>query len=130
MPKFDTVGHVALTVTDVTRSSDFYNQVFGTETAMSTSDEGGDFALLVGPSLILGLRKHPGTGGADRFDPARVGLDHIGLHVSSRDDLEQWREHLDAQGVQHSGVIEDQFGLHLNVKDPDNIALEFFVSAL
>ena len=26
----------------------------------------------------------------------------------------------------NSGIIEDENGLHLNAKDPDNIALEFF----
>jgi hypothetical protein len=33
---------------------------------------------------------------------------------------------LDEQGVTNSGIIEDENGLHLNAKDPDNIALEFF----
>ena len=33
---------------------------------------------------------------------------------------------LDEQGVTNSGIIEDESGLHLNAKDPDNIALEFF----
>ena len=35
---------------------------------------------------------------------------------------------LDEQGVANSGIIEDEGGLHLNAKDPDNIALEFFYS--
>ena len=33
---------------------------------------------------------------------------------------------LDEQGVTNLGIIEDENGLHLNAKDPDNIALEFF----
>jgi hypothetical protein len=33
---------------------------------------------------------------------------------------------MDEQGVANSGIIEDEGGLHLNAKDPDNIALEFF----
>jgi hypothetical protein len=33
---------------------------------------------------------------------------------------------LDEHGVTNSGIIEDEGGMHLNAKDPDNIALEFF----
>jgi glyoxylase I family protein len=62
----------------------------------------------------------------DRFDPAPVGLDHLGFHVADRQQLEAWRVRLDEQGVTNSGIIEDEAGLHLNAKDPDNIALEFF----
>jgi hypothetical protein len=58
--------------------------------------------------------------------PARVGLDHLGFHVADRQQLEAWRVRLDEQGVANSGSIEDENGVHLNAKDPDNIALEFF----
>jgi hypothetical protein len=47
-------------------------------------------------------------------------------HVADRQQLEAWRVRLDEQGVTNSGIIEDEAGLHLNAKDPDNIALEFF----
>jgi hypothetical protein len=43
-----------------------------------------------------------------------------------RQQLEAWQVRLDEQGVTNSGIIEDENGLHLNAKDPDNIALEFF----
>ncbi len=36
--------------------------------------------------------------------------------------------HLDEKGVDSSGIVESPFGLHLHVKDPDGIALEFFVA--
>jgi glyoxylase I family protein len=58
--------------------------------------------------------------------PARVGLDHLGFHVADRQPLEAWQLRLDEQGVANSGIIEDEGGLHLNAKDPDNNALEFF----
>jgi glyoxylase I family protein len=46
--------------------------------------------------------------------------------VADRQQLEAWQVRLDEQGVTNSGIIEDEGGLHLNAKDPDNIALEFF----
>jgi hypothetical protein len=78
------------------------------------------------PAIMLGFRTHQSTSADDRFDPARVGLDHVGFHVEGREQLEAWRSRLDEQGINHSGIVEDQAGLHLSAKDPDNIALEFF----
>ena len=53
----------------------------------------------------------------------------MGVHVESRDELEKWVAHLDENGVESSGIVESPFGLHLHVKDPDQIAIEFFVAA-
>jgi glyoxylase I family protein len=126
MPELQGVGHIALTVTDVKRSVDFYNRLFDTETIVSGEDEVGPLAISASPTVMFGFRSHQSTGEADRFDPARVGLDHFGFHVAGREQLEAWRARLDEQGVTNSGIVEDQYGLHLNAKDPDNIALEFF----
>ena len=128
MPSAQGIGHIMLTVTDVQRSADFYNRLLDGETVMSASDEIGPLAVCVGPALMVGFRTHLATEDKDEFDPARVGLDHIGIHVTSRTELEDWRQRLDEQGVPHSPIVEDQFGLHLNAKDPDNIAIEFFTT--
>jgi predicted enzyme related to lactoylglutathione lyase len=37
---------MTLTVTDPTRSAEFYNQVFGTETILATSDDIGDLTIV------------------------------------------------------------------------------------
>lgn len=126
VPELQGVGHVALTVTDAKRSADFYNRLFDAQTLLSVEDEVGPLTICVSPAMMFGFRTHPSTGDADQFDPARVGLDHLGFHVAGREQLEAWRERLDEQGVANSGIIEDGVGLHLNAKDPDNIALEFF----
>jgi catechol-2,3-dioxygenase len=76
---------------------------------------------------MIGLRRHTGTAQKDKFDPTRIGLDHVAFQVPSREELEAWRDNLAAQGVTFSEIVETSFGLHLNLKDPDNIALELFV---
>ena len=129
MPKIAGVGHVSLTVTDLERAADFYSKLFDAEVIMSGEDAHGPLTICASPSIMFGLRHHSSTSLEDRFDPARVGLDHVGFHVDSREDLERWKQRLDAQGVTNAGIEEDQFGAHLNAKDPDNIAIEFFVSA-
>jgi glyoxylase I family protein len=127
MPTFEAVSHLSLTVTDRERSADFYNRVLGTETVMSTVDDVGPITIVAGPSLMIGLRQHTGTAETDTFDPTRVGLDHVALQVRSRDELEAWRDTLDELEVTYSEIVESAFGLHLNLKDPDNIPLELFV---
>lgn len=128
MPSTQGVGHIMLTVTDVQRSADFYNRLLDGETAVMTDDETGPLAVSVGPTLTVGFRTHQTTDEKDEFDPARVGLDHLGFQVQSRSELEDWRQRLEEQGVLHSPIVEDQFGIHLNAKDPDNIAIEFFTT--
>jgi glyoxylase I family protein len=126
VPELQGVGHIALTVTDPKRSADFYNRLFDAQTVLTVEDEIGPLTICVSPAMMFGFRTHPSTGEADRFDPARVGLDHLGFHVADRQQLEAWHVRLDEEGVTNSGIIEDENGLHLNAKDPDNIALEFF----
>ncbi|OEJ42493.1 hypothetical protein AR457_16890 [Streptomyces agglomeratus] len=126
MPEVLGIGHITLTVSDVKRSAEFYNRVLDTQTVLDVEDEYGPFVVDASPSFVLGFRKHEATSQADVFAPSRVGLDHCGFHVADRGQLEAWEARLDEQGVSHSGVVEDPYGLHLSFKDPDNIALEFF----
>ena len=129
MPKLQPVAHLTFTVTDPTRSAEFYNQVFGTETIMSASDDLGNITIVGNSANTIGLRRHNGTAMSSSFDPARIGLDHVGFLVGSREELEEWRKRLEANGVTYSDIVESPWGLHLSLKDPDNIALELFVPA-
>ncbi|MFJ4779914.1 VOC family protein [Streptomyces sp. NPDC088762] len=130
MPEALGIGHLTLTVTDVKRSAEFYNQLFDTQTVLDVQDEFGPFMAVASPAFVLGFRTHQTTNGADAFDPTRVGLDHCALHVADRAALEAWEARLDEREVAHSGVFEDPSGaLHLNFKDPDNIAVEFYCPA-
>jgi hypothetical protein len=47
---------------------------------------------------------------------------------SRRAELEAWHTRLTAAGVVCSAIDASPRGLHLNLKDPDNIAIELFVS--
>jgi catechol 2,3-dioxygenase-like lactoylglutathione lyase family enzyme len=102
--------------------------LFDTEVIMSGEDAHGPLTICASPSIMFGFRNHSSTSREDRFDPARVGLDHVGFHVDNREELERWKDRLDEQGLTNSGIEDDQFGAHLNVKDPDNIAIEFFAA--
>ena len=126
MPDHGGFGHVTLTVTDLERSADFYNRVFSAQTVDASEDAVGPYAICMGPNFMLGLRTHSATKEGDGFHFARVGLDHMGVHVEGEEDLEKWRAHLEEQGIECSSPVASPYGLHLHIKDPDGIATEFF----
>ena len=48
---------------------------------------------------------------------------------TSRDELEEWVEHLDGCGVPHSAISEMPYGSVVVFSDPDNIQLELMAVA-
>ena len=128
-------NHVNLTVSDLDRSTAWYCRVLGL-TVVSDQERIGppyftDVAYrglfdLTTSSYVVGLIQHadpvPGT-----FDARRVGLDHFGLQVPERADLDGWVRRLDDLGVPHSGVVAAPYADVVNFRDPDGIALELSV---
>ncbi len=129
--------HLALTVTDLDASVEWYSRVFDVKPAMDVPHPGGVGRVLLNDdqSLVLVLHHHD-TNDGEQFAETRTGLDHFGLLVSSREDLERWQDHLAEHGVERSAAadrpltqspITDEFyGSVLTVRDPDNIAFEIF----
>jgi glyoxylase I family protein len=129
------IHHLRLTVTDVQRSREFYTGLLGFQVAVESpppDDPAAEavFGVLFGGivmirgDLVMGLR--PMAPAGDRFDPDRVGLDHLSFGVPSREDLEQAARLFDEHGVTH-GVITrlGSFGIDvLPFEDPDGIQLE------
>ena len=133
------IHHLRLTVTDVERSTAFYTEVLGFGVAVGgpppPDDEHHDAivdslqggVILIHGDTFIGLRPAGGdAGAADRFDPLRVGLDHLSFGVASRADLDDAASVLDERGVEHGPLRElVPLGLvFLAFSDPDGIALE------
>jgi glyoxylase I family protein len=127
MPALDQFSHISLTVTDPEHSADFYNRVLGTQTVFSTGGADGTLIIVARDRIMIALRDHRGSDDKS-FDPGRIGLDHVAFVVPSRQELEAWHASLTAAGVVCSAIEASPFGLHLNLKDPDDIAVELFVS--
>lgn len=126
-------SHVRLTVTDIARSRAFYDDIFGLPVAIEMPADADAatrerFAFLYGGVIyqlghtLLGLRPVA----ADRFDEDRVGLDHLSFAVATRGDLEAAATLLDERGITHPGIKDIGGGSILELRDPDNIALELF----
>ena len=128
MHDFPAIGHVAVTVTDLAVSRPWYRQLFGTEPVLDEPTDGGfhHTVFKVGDTLV-GLHQHPRTDSDDAFTEFRVGLDHIAFGCASRAELEAWGTRLDDLGVERAEIVDAAYGSGLSFRDPDGIALEFFV---
>jgi catechol 2,3-dioxygenase-like lactoylglutathione lyase family enzyme len=129
------IHHLRLTVTDVDRSRQFYTSLLGFEVAAESPPADDPSAaevfkvlfggvVMIRGNLTLGLRPMAPPG--DRFDPDRVGLDHLSFGVASRDDLEEAVRLLDDRGVTHGRIASlPSFGIDvLSFEDPDGVQLE------
>jgi catechol 2,3-dioxygenase-like lactoylglutathione lyase family enzyme len=129
--------HVAITVTDLDASIAWYERVFDVSFRLEVPHPGGTGKILADDdfSLVFALHRHDANGG-ERFTETRTGLDHVGLRVPRRADLEVWQSHLDTLGINRAPAadrpctqspIEDRdFGSILVFRDPDNVQLELF----
>ena len=125
--------HLSITVCDIDRSEAWYSDVLGFQFAFTEEhpDGGGHAQVMVRPDsmLFLGLHHHDCNDSA-QFGEHRTGLDHIGIAVDNREDIDRWAEHLDRHGVPRSEPVDGKIGdaayTVLNFRDPDNIALELF----
>ncbi|HZU78335.1 MAG TPA: VOC family protein [Acidimicrobiales bacterium] len=132
--------HVALTVCDLDASVDWYEKVFGVRYMLDAPHEGGTAKVLLHESwnVAFALHRHDVNDGA-LFSERRTGLDHVGLVVTTRADLERWQDHLEANGVvradaadkplTQSPIADEPYGSVLVFRDPDNIQLELFAPA-
>jgi glyoxylase I family protein len=127
----NSIGHVRLTVTDIERSRQFYERVFGwpvlvemPPNADAATQEalaflfGGVIYDLGGTSV--GLRPVAD----DTFHEDRCGLDHLAFRVASRDELDSAAAHLDDLGIAYEPIKDIGPSYILEFRDPDNIALE------
>jgi len=124
MRSIEGISHVSLTVPDMQRATWFWTTVMGFEVGIEA--QGATVCIHRGSGTVLGFRDHAGTA-TGSFDETRVGMDHIALAVSSMADLDEWTTWLDQHGVEHAGVVGSDLGHHLNLRAPDNIAVELFV---
>jgi glyoxylase I family protein len=134
------IHHLRLTVTDVQRSREFYTGLLGFQVAVESPPPGDPaeaetFKVLFGGvvmargNLIMGLR--PMAPDSDRFDPDRVGLDHLSFSVPGRADLEDAVRLFDEHGVPHGTISPlPSFAIDvLSFEDPDGMQLELTAPA-
>jgi glyoxylase I family protein len=128
---FPGLQHVAITVSDLDRSTQWYSRLFDAEPVLDEDEEGGQFhhtVFALDGGMLFGLHTHHGKESKDRAEETRTGLDHISFGLAGSDELQQWAKRLDDLGIAHTGIKQAHYGSGVSFRDPDNIALEFFIA--
>ena len=128
MPAFPSIAHIAVTVTDLDRSTRWYTELFGTEPVLDEDERAGGFHHTVYPldgGQLFGLHTHPQTS-PGRFAEQQTGLDHVAFTCRNRSELQTWASRLDDLGIEHGEIKDAHYGSGLSFRDPDGIAFEFF----
>jgi glyoxylase I family protein len=128
---FPGLQHIAITVSDLEASTRWYSTLFGAEPVLDEDEESGTFhhtVFALGGGHLFGLHTHTAGNSGDQADEHRTGLDHISFALPGTAELERWRARLDELGIAHGGIKKAHYGSGISFRDPDNIALEFFIA--
>ena len=121
------VHHVSLRVTNLDRSKKFYLDTLGFKHLMDAPN----LCLFLAGGTAFGLRgPSEKTPKGDKFNPHRVGIDHIALACSNESELKRVADALSAAGIENTGAKRDEtLGKdYVAFKDPDRIAWEFYMA--
>ncbi len=125
---FPGVGHVALTVSDLQRSTTWYGRLFDAEPVLDEDTGPYHHVVWMLGGTLLGLHHHARAAAAEPASELRPGLDHVAFSCPDRAALEQWANRLDELDIAHGPIVDAPYGSGLSFRDPDNIALEFFAA--
>ncbi|MEU8202555.1 VOC family protein [Streptosporangium sp. NPDC049046] len=116
--------HVKLPVSSVHKSLEWYRRVLGLEVAIEFVEDGvlrGVALNDTDQTLMLALREEPERAAT------LGGFDPVALAVPTVEALHAWSDHLDALGVNHSGIAEGSVGWLIGgVIDPDGIEIRLY----
>ena len=120
------IGHVALYVADIARSTQWYKDMLG----FAVSDIYDDNMM---PGGAVFMRCNPDHHGIALFkateaNPAGAGLHHLAFEVATLDDVLRARAHLRAHAVPIDFDGRRRAGVQIAVefRDPDNHRLEIY----
>ncbi len=121
------IHHLALRSASLERSRHFYGDVLGFPVILEAANI---FIFLAGGTACAVRGPEAGTPAADRFDPFRVGLDHVALGCEDEAELARVAEALARAGVDNTGIRLDPTlnRQYVAFKDPDRIAWELYMA--
>ena len=120
------VHQIVLTVFNPDQSAEFYEKILGVKSNWGNAE----VRCLPCGTFLLCLAVPPKQAlPNDRFDENRIGLDHVGFTVDSRQQLLDLLDVLAELGVETAGIEFDPDGKSYYVcfRDPDNIQVEFYL---
>ncbi len=121
------IHHVALRSTDMQRSKRFYTETLGFEILLETPE----LFLFKAGDAAFGVRDRDAqTPAGDKFNPFRVGLDHVALACDDEAELDRVAKALTEAGIENTGVKTDATlgKKYVAFKDPDRISWELYMA--
>src|SRR3954447_21182703 len=113
------VGAVALTVSDLDRSLDYYKRTLGLQVH---ARENAHARLGTGGEDLLVLYEEPGAEPA----PRNTGLFHFALLLPARADLARWLLHAANKQVRLEGLSDHLVSEAIYLRDPDWHGIEIY----
>jgi glyoxylase I family protein len=120
------ITHVALTVSDLGKSVEWYRALIGSDPVLDEDTGPFHHTVFALGNTLLGLHSFPDPVDGPAFDPRRTGLDHVAFTVPDRAGLESWEQRLAELNIPVEGIVDAHYGSGLSFKDPDGLALELF----
>ena len=120
--------HVSLSVTDLGKSVEWYQQVLGLDVTAEIEGQGFKRTRLRAPKsgVTLTLTRHDEESG-DAFSERRAGMDHVAFELGGVDAVSSMKTRFEELGVDHSEIKASQGGsAMITLRDPDNIQIEVF----
>jgi glyoxylase I family protein len=130
------VSHLGISVRDLAISEAFYCDVLGADVIYRRHrSEWGERTVVIFGLHVIDLNQFVQNDGGS-FDPTHTGLDHLAFSAESREQLQDWANWLDANGVSRSQLRDVRadpgqdpkapiIGAMFDFVDPDGIQLEF-----
>jgi len=119
------IDHIVLTISNLEKTKAFYSKILGDPDYQT---EHSIVYFISDTKLFLGLPNGTLPEG-DKFDPNRIGLEHLAIGVSTLDDLKEIDRTLEETFIENSGIHIDKHSQKEKIwlDDPDGIRLEFFI---
>jgi catechol 2,3-dioxygenase-like lactoylglutathione lyase family enzyme len=116
--------HVSLPASDLDRSGDWHERVFGFQRVLIEEDEDRiTMVMLEHPEgMLLCLDQSPDLDRAWHGIGSAVTV--LGFRVASRADLVAWDKRLAELGAEHSGPRQAHLGWALDVIDPSGLRIQ------
>lgn len=119
------VHHIAVRVTDMSRSKAFYIDKLGFKAVL---DQPELLIFFAGTTAIAIKGPEGKVAPRDQFNPFRVGLDHIALGCDNPEELNRVAKALADHQIENTGIKLDETlqKNYVAFKDPDRISWEFY----
>lgn len=121
-------GHLGLNVSDIERSKQFYQDIFGFEVMAESREAGKRFVFLSrDQKLVLTLWEQS----AERFNKQASGLHHLSFQVETIEAVKAAEQKLKQRGATliYDGIVPHGEGAQSGgvfFEDPDGIRLEIY----